>query len=157
MRIPAREPGAMAYMRGGTEAPGLRGIVEFYDTAQGILITAEIFGLPENSSGFHGFHIHEGDNCTGEGFADAGGHYNPSGAQHPDHAGDLPPLLSRSGKAYLAVLTDRFQLQEVIGRTVVIHSDADDFHSQPAGNSGKKIGCGVILPHQERDGNWEYL
>ena len=48
------------------------------------------------------------------------------------------------GRAYLAVRTDRFRVQEIIGRTVVIHSDPDDFRSQPAGNAGTKIACGVI-------------
>lgn len=60
------------------------------------------------------------------------------------HAGDLPPLLSCQGNAYLSVKTDRFSVNEIIGRTVVIHSNPDDFHTQPAGNAGKKIACGVI-------------
>ena len=63
---------------------------------------------------------------------------------HPKHAGDLPPLLVCRGNAYLSVKTDRFTVNEIIGRTVVIHSDPDDFHSLPAGNAGMKIGCGVI-------------
>lgn len=144
MMIPAGRPGAAAYINGGKEAPGLQGVVKFYDTARGTLVIAEMFGLPENSTGFHGFHIHEGGSCAGENFADTGGHFNPGGGKHPTHAGDLPPLLSRNGEAFLAVLTDRFRVQDIIGRTAVIHSDADDFASQPAGNAGKKIGCGVI-------------
>lgn len=63
---------------------------------------------------------------------------------HPKHAGDLPPLLACQGSAYLSVKTDRFCVEDILGRTVVIHSDPDDFHSQPAGNAGKKIACGVI-------------
>lgn len=58
--------------------------------------------------------------------------------------GDLPPLLSMGGRAFLAVETGRFTPCEVVGRTVVIHGSADDFHTQPAGNAGKKIACGVI-------------
>ena len=62
----------------------------------------------------------------------------------PYHAGDLPPLFSSHGQAYMAVLSGRFRIPEVLGRTIVIHSGPDDFTPQPAGNSGKKIACGVI-------------
>lgn len=63
---------------------------------------------------------------------------------HPKHAGDLPPLLECKGQAYLSVKTDRFTVDEIIGRTVIIHSDSDDFSTQPTGNAGRKIACGVI-------------
>ena len=82
--------------------------------------------------------------CGGAGFPGTGGHFNPAGAPHPAHAGDLPPLLSCGGRAYLAVLTDRFTVADIIGRTVVIHGGSDDFRSQPAGDAGTKIACGVI-------------
>ncbi len=124
----------------------LRGIVRFYETCRGVLVAAEIQGLPENDSGFFAFHIHEGTSCGGKDFADTKGHFNPNGALHPRHAGDLPPLLSRNGRAMLAVETDRFCIREILGRTVVIHEEADDFHTQPAGNYGRKIACGVVCP-----------
>jgi Cu-Zn family superoxide dismutase len=60
------------------------------------------------------------------------------------HAGDLPPLLACNGEAYLAVLTGRFRVKDVMGKTVVIHSRPDDFRSQPSGDAGEKIACGVI-------------
>lgn len=72
------------------------------------------------------------------------GYYNPVGHEHPEHAGDLPALLSCKGNAYLSVKMDIFSVDEIIGRMVVINSDPDDFHTQPAGNAGKKIACGVI-------------
>ena len=56
----------------------------------------------------------------------------------------LPPMISENGRAFLAARTGRFAVWDVIGRTVVIHSRTDDFHSQPAGNAGAKIGCGEI-------------
>ena len=108
------------------------------------LVTAEVSGLPENDTGFFAFHIHEGSGCGGTDFSDTGGHYNPDAREHPRHAGDLPPLLSMGGRAFLAVETGRFTPCEVVGRTVVIHGSTDDFHTQPAGNAGKKIACGVI-------------
>lgn len=63
---------------------------------------------------------------------------------HPNHAGDLPPLLSAGGYAKMTVLTGRFRVDEIVGRTLVIHNGVDDFTGQPSGNSGKKIACGII-------------
>lgn len=128
----------------GKRGSGISGVVQFYAHRNGTIVAAEISGLPETDTGFYGFHIHEGGNCRGEGFANTGGHFNPAGVEHPRHAGDLPPLLNCRGEAYLAVLTGRFTPENVIGRTVVIHSHPDDFHSQPAGDAGEKIACGVI-------------
>lgn len=138
-------PMGVARLEGNGGAPGLSGTVRFYQHDGTVLVVAQISGLPENNpSGFFALHIHEGESCTGEGFADTGGHFDPAQALHPQHAGDLPPLLSCGGEAYLSVRTDRFRVEDVLGRTVVIHSGPDDFHSQPAGNAGTKIACGVI-------------
>ena len=142
MVIPNRPPCALAEIRGAAAAPGLRGVVRFFDTARGTLVVAEIFGLP--GDGFHGFHIHEGGSCQGAGFPDTGSHFNPGKKNHPGHAGDLPPLLSNGGNAFLAVVTGRFHVSDVLGKTVVIHRMPDDFRTQPAGDAGEKIGCGVI-------------
>ncbi len=115
------------------------------------LITAEVHGLPveqDCSGGIFGFHIHEGNVCTGNAddpFANTGGHYNPINCPHPYHAGDLPPLFSNNGYAFMSVLINKFTVNEIIGRTVIIHSQPDDFTTQPSGNSGKKIACGEII------------
>ena len=136
---------AVAEISGGTEAPQLSGCVRFYQESGCVLIIARISGLPrESKTGFFGFHIHQGAVCSGNDFSGTGSHYNPTDQVHPEHAGDLPPLLRCRGNAYLSVRTDRFSVKDIIGRTVVIHSEPDDFHSQPAGKAGKKIACGVI-------------
>lgn len=136
---------AVARIHGGMEAPQLTGCVQFYQERGCVLIVAKISGLPtESETGFFGFHIHQGESCSGMDFSATGSHYNPTGQPHPKHAGDLPPLLACRGNAYLSFKTDRFLIKDIIGRTVVIHSDPDDFHSQPAGNAGTKIACGVI-------------
>lgn len=135
---------AVAHIRGGAQAPNLRGCVRFQQMENHVCVEISIQGLPQNDSGFYGFHIHEGSRCTGVDFADTGSHYNPENTPHPRHAGDLPPLLMCCGGACQTVTTDRFRVAEIIGRTVVIHSMADDFRSQPAGDAGTKIGCGVI-------------
>ena len=141
MRIPTGKPEAAAWVSG---EGCLRGVVKFYAIPRGTLVAAEIMGLPESETGFFAFHIHEGSQCAGEGYESTGGHFNPLDAPHPNHAGDMPPLLSRGGRAMLVFETGRFRPEEVVGRTVVIHSGSDDFHSQPSGNAGRKLGCGVI-------------
>lgn len=138
-------PDAIATIRGGDAAPDLRGSVLFYQEDACVLVVAEIFCLPANSkTGFFALHIHEGSSCSGADFAATGSHFNPAVVPHPRHAGDLPPLLRCQENAYLAVRTDRFHVQDILEKTVVIHSDPDDFRSQPAGNAGTKIACGVI-------------
>ena len=145
MRCCKNKPDAVAWTVGGEETPQLSGCVRFYQENGYVLIVADVSGLPKASeTGFFGFHIHQGRDCSGVGFPGTEGHYNPTEQIHPKHAGDLPPLLECKGNAYLSVKTDRFCVDEIIGRTVVIHSNPDDFHSQPAGNAGKKIACGVI-------------
>lgn len=134
---------AFACIAGGEENPDISGVVKFYASKWGTLVSADIFGLPDGN-GIHGFHIHEGDACAGEDFADTMGHYNPAQQAHPFHAGDLPSLFSCNGRGHMEVLTGRFRIGEVIGKTVVIHAEPDDFRTQPSGNSGKKLACGVI-------------
>ena len=136
---------AVAIIKGGDAAPALRGRVEFYQKSNGVLVVVNVDGLPkDNESGFFAFHIHEGKSCQGDDFAETLAHYNPQSTPHPMHAGDLPPLLECNGMAYMSVLTGRFSVKEIIGRTVVIHNGVDDFTTQPAGNAGRKIACGII-------------
>lgn len=144
-KTPWRTPFAAAYIRGGENYPDINGVVEFVEKPNGVFIIVHVTELPsENESGFFGFHIHEGGNCSGVDFADTGSHYDTFGMPHPRHSGDLPSLLSCGGEAYAAFLTDRFSAGEIIGKTVVIHSHPDDFQTQPLGNSGVRIACGVI-------------
>lgn len=142
---------AMTNVKGSSDYPNLHGIVTFKQTRQGVLVTAQIYGLPyENkcNSGIFAFHIHNGTSCTGNSedpFADADGHYNPHDCPHPYHAGDLPPLFGNHGYAYMSVLTDRFTVRDIIGKVIIIHKQVDDFTTQPSGNAGEKIACGKIL------------
>lgn len=137
-----RRPGALAHIRG--EQNNVLGTVRFYETPQGILVRAEVTGLP-SPSGIYAFHIHEGGDCTAPGT-----HYNPGGQKHPYHAGDLPPLFSANSRAFSVFLTDRFALRQIIGKTVVLHSGPDDFTTQPSGNPGKILACGQIRSHSQR-------
>jgi len=147
----SRRPTAFAHIGGSPEYSSIRGTVRFHRSTNGVLVIAQISGLPVGNmcaSPIFGFHIHEGASCSGNAddpFADTKTHYNPKGCPHPYHAGDLPPLFGANGYAYSATLTNRFTVDEIIGKTVVIHSSPDDFTSQPSGNAGKKIACGVIM------------
>ncbi len=154
MNLPAilrGRPQAIARISGGEEHPELSGMVRFYQTGRGVLVWAQISGLPKEAGAcggrIFGFHIHGGTECKGDGedpFAGAMTHYNPRGCEHPDHAGDLPVLFGNDGFALSLFLTNRFSANEVLGKVVVIHDKPDDFTTQPSGNSGRKIACGVI-------------
>ncbi len=144
-------PEAAASIAGSENCPDLSGAVRFYQTRAGVIVLAEISGLPHAELPCHdrvfGFHIHEGTGCGGnmdDPFADVMSHYDPHGCEHPYHAGDLPPLFGNNGFALSLFLTRRFSVDEVIGRTVIIHDMPDDFTTQPSGRSGTKIACGVI-------------
>lgn len=142
---------AVAKITGSSQYPDISGTVRFYQTDAGVIIYAEISGLPASQSSCHdrifGFHIHEGTSCSGDmsdPFSNAMAHYNPDNCEHPYHAGDLPPLFGNNGFALSIFLTDRFSAAEVIGKTIIIHDNPDDFTTQPSGNSGTKIACGII-------------
>ncbi len=144
-------PCAAAYICGSDEYPGIKGMVRFYQTRCGVLVCAEIFGLPtcdnQCEENVFAFHIHSGGSCDGnteEPFAGVMAHYNPDDCEHPCHAGDLTPLFENNGYAFSLFFTDRFSVNEIVGRTVIIHSKPDDFTTQPSGNSGEKIACGEI-------------
>ena len=138
------KPNSIAYIKGGEDAPQLRENVKFFQKRGYVLVTATIFGMPSSETGFYGFHIHSGTSCTEAAFSKTGQHYDIRTSQHPQHSGDLPPLMLCNGGSYMTVATDRFTTNDIIGRTVVIHKDVDDFTTQPSGNAGTKIACGVI-------------
>ena len=145
-------PHAVAIMRGDKSNSQIKGNVKFYQTPQGVVIVAMIHGLPSPMGSCNNpvfaFHIHEGSSCSGtdsDNFSNVGMHYNPNRCLHPYHAGDMPPLFGANGIAYISFLSNRFTVNEIIGKTVIIHGMPDDFMSQPSGNAGNKIACGEIV------------
>ncbi len=146
---------AVAVVTGSPAYPGIRGTVRFDQTRGGVVVKAEFNGLPQTPSGFFAFHLHSG-NCTlspdgagGEWFPEAGSHYNPTAQPHPRHAGDFPVLLeTHFGAAQLIFLTDRFTVAQAVGKAVVVHLNPNDYHTQPSGNAGPKIACGVVQPER---------
>ncbi len=146
--IQKNKPAAYARITGNEKYPYLSGLVKFFNTPyQCAVVEAEIFGLPDSSgqniSNFYAMHIHQFGDCSGD-FSKTGEHFNPTGARHPYHAGDLLPLISSQGYAWSAFYDSRFKVADIIGKSVIIHAGHDDFTTQPSGNAGEKIGCGVI-------------
>lgn len=147
----SRKPNAAALIKGNQEYKSITGRVLFYQLRGTVLIKSEFYGLPQGvqkcSYPVFGFHIHDGTACTGtkdNPFEDADGHYNPGGCVHPYHAGDMPPIFGADGRAISVFLSNRFNVSEVIGKAVILHAQPDDFTTQPSGNSGKMIACGII-------------
>lgn len=147
-----QNPNAYAHISGSPSFPFINGLVYLYQLPTGVFLIAQVQGLPDATtscaSNIYGFHIHSGNLCSGNAedpLANTGGHYNPHNCPHPAHAGDLPPLFGNHGYALMSVFTDRFTVNEVIGRTFVVHAHQDDFTTQPSGNSGTKIACGIIM------------
>lgn len=129
----------------------VRGIVTFTQSAEGVKIVADITGL---SPGKHGFHIHEFGDCSGKDATSAGGHYNPTSHPHagPEadkhHVGDMGNLeADASGKAHLELTDKNMKLTGaagIIGYAVIVHEKADDLKTQPTGDAGGRVACGVI-------------
>lgn len=134
-----------------TEGNNVHGTITFTKTDEGMKIVADIEGL---TPGKHGIHIHEFGDCSAPDATSAGGHYNPDNKPHrgPEamdhHIGDLGNITAESdGKAHLELTMKDMELvgnMGVLGRAVVLHASEDDLMSQPAGNSGARIACGVI-------------
>lgn len=135
---------------------GVTGDLRFTTVSGGkVRIEGRVHGL---SPGKHGFHIHEFGECEGAGAKAAGDHFNPEGAPHgapwsaERHAGDLGNIEANDdGVAEVRIESDAISLGDgegdVKGRALIIHADADDF-TQPAGNAGARVACGVITAAQ---------
>ena len=149
-----KRPYAISRIKGNNNNPRINGIAYFYKVQSGVLVSIQITGLPLSDDickkPVFAVHIHSGNSCTGNNtdpFADALTHYNPNNCAHPYHAGDLPPIFGANGIGLSVFLTNRFSAEEIIGKTIIIHSAPVDFTSQPSGNPGTKIACRVILPN----------
>jgi Cu-Zn family superoxide dismutase len=128
------------------------GVLTFVKAATGgIKVTGRITGL---SAGTHGFHIHEFGDCSAADFTSAGGHFNPTGQPHAGpptasrHIGDMGNIEAGSDNAATVDYTDAHLHFEgptgILGRGVIVHASPDDFKTQPTGNAGGRLACGVI-------------
>ena len=138
----------LAPTKGNTAA----GTMSFKQDGANMLIQGMFSGL---TPGAHGFHIHEKGDCSAPDGTSAGGHFNPTGAHHGSpamadhHLGDLPMLTAGADgtakfEARMSGMTLADGPMSIVKRGVIIHAQADDFTTQPTGNSGGRVACGVI-------------
>jgi len=135
-----------------TEGNDATGVVSFTREGDDIRVIATISGLEPQS--MHGFHIHQYGDCSDADGLSAGGHFDPFGMPHgaptntERHMGDLGNLVSdEDGVATLNFIDEVLELDgafTILGRGVVVHADEDDLETQPTGDAGPRIGCGVI-------------
>jgi Cu-Zn family superoxide dismutase len=149
-------PAAVAHVVGasGSLVSGTLALAPFRG---GVRVTGDLGGL---APGSHGFHIHQTGDCSAADASSAGGHFNPTGSGHGragsamHHAGDIDNIVAgASGVAHIDVQLRGVSLggdaaTDIVGRAFVVHAAPDDYQSQPSGNSGARIGCGVILVRQ---------
>jgi len=149
--VDAAKPAMAVAVVHGLGEHKVEGKVLFTQKSDGVEIVAELTGL---KPGEHGFHVHEFGDCSMMDGKCAGGHFNPTGMPHgaPDsdkrHAGDFGNIKDDStGKASYHRLDTHISLSganSIIGRSVILHAKADDLKTQPSGDAGDRIGCGVI-------------
>jgi Cu-Zn family superoxide dismutase len=136
-----------------TQGSAVRGLVMFHQFDGHLMVHARLSGLTPN--GVHGFHVHETGSCASADGSSAGGHFNPAGQPHgpPDaahHAGDLPALKADVN----GVVDQQIMLSggptlaagpvSLVGRSLIVHAQSDDYTTQPTGNSGARLACGII-------------
>lgn len=141
---------AVAVISGNTP-DGITGVIRFVRLKKGVRVTGEIYGL---TPGKHGFHIHEKGLCDRPDFTSAGPHFNPGGHKHGSthseqrHVGDFGNIIADDyGVAKFSFIDYSISFKgdnSIIGRSAMIHEKEDDLKTDPSGNSGSRIGCGVI-------------
>lgn len=149
---PAAAGPAAATTLAPTQGNATKGTVTFAQKGNKVVVVAKVSGL---TPGPHGFHIHEKGDCSSPDAMSAGGHFNPTGKPHAHpstterHAGDMPMLVAdASGNASMTteldVITIGSGATDIVGKAVIVHTDPDDFKTQPTGNAGGRVACGVI-------------
>src|SRR6266850_1598971 len=145
---PAQAQATMAAKSGST----VTGTATFTELANGVKVVVDI----ENATpGAHGLHIHEKGDCSAPDAMSAGAHFNPAGNPHAGprdkgrHNGDFGNInIGQDGKGHLEIVDDLVTVKpgptSVVGKSIIFHEQTDDLKTQPAGNSGARLGCGVI-------------
>ena len=136
-----------------TRGNATSGGVRFTQQGDKVLVSGEVSGLKPGAE--HGFHVHEKGDCTSGDGMSTGGHFNPMGKMHgphgrgEHHVGDLPSLKADAyGVARFSFESSSISVgsgsNDIVGRGLIVHRDPDDYKTQPTGNSGPRVACGVI-------------
>ncbi len=147
---PSKQAIAIINASSGSEVSGT---ATFTQTGQNVMLRIEVENV---SPGEHGVHIHEYGDCSAPNGTSAGGHWNPTNVAHGKwgegefHLGDIGNIMvGEDGTGSIELATDLWEIGtgsdiDVVGKSIIVHADPDDFISQPSGNAGARIGCGVI-------------
>jgi Cu-Zn family superoxide dismutase len=152
------DPSAIAVLE-PTEGNTVRGAVDFVRKGGEVLVTTNLSGFAPNTT--HGMHIHEVGDCTARDGSSAGEHFNPATTEHGGtsgssrHAGDLGNVTADDkGFVHSTVKVDGLAFgtgtDSIVGRSLIVHAGPDDLKTQPAGNAGARIACGVITRNPDR-------
>ena len=151
---PAMPPKAHAVLTGAS-GKTVTGDINLAPTGDGVMLTGTVDGLAPNSE--HGFHVHEKGDCSAVDASSAGGHFNPDNTKHGNptsgehHLGDMPNIVSDAmGHAEVSATILGATLgdggaHDLMGKAIIVHDKPDDYTSQPSGNAGARVACGVIM------------
>lgn len=153
---PMETPAAQAMtvsLQGDPADTDFAGTVSITPEGTGVRIVADVAGV--DTDGKHGIHVHENGMCDHEGeggkhFTSAGGHFNPANTEHacpptdPRHAGDLGNIEVSGGKGHLELSVTNLTADQLHGKAIILHAGEDDCKTQPTGNSGDRLACGVV-------------
>jgi len=138
-----------------TQGNNVRGLVVFHEMDGHLMVHAKVSGLKPGAE--HGIHVHEKGDCASADGTSAGGHFNPDGKPHgpqnaAHHAGDMPALKAdANGVADAKFMLHGVSLSggpsDIANRAVIVHANPDDYKTQPTGNSGARVACGVVVKH----------
>jgi superoxide dismutase, Cu-Zn family len=142
-------------MQGGPDDTDFAGTLSITPEGTGVRIVADVAGVDKD--GRHGIHVHENGMCEhhpaaaeAKPFSTAGGHFNPTNTEHacpptdPRHAGDLGNIEVSGGKGHLELSVANLSMDQLNGKAIILHAGEDDCKTQPTGNSGDRIACGVV-------------
>lgn len=130
------------------------GSLQLRQTDAGLQVTGEVGGLTPNTA--HGFHVHEKGDCSAADASSAGGHFNPTGVAHgrlrqgTHHLGDSDNITSdakgvaKVDRLFAGLVLGGGAVNDALGKAVIVHADPDDYTSQPSGNAGARVACGII-------------
>lgn len=150
----AMTPASASAVLAATEGNAVNGSLRFESTADGVHVTGQVVGLAPDSS--HGFHVHETGDCSAPDGTSAGGHFNPADSKHgrvgtpTHHVGDSDNIVANADG--VATVDNRLEgatlgdgsSTDIVGKGVIVHAGVDDYISQPTGDAGARLSCGVI-------------
>ncbi len=145
------KPNLTAIIKGNENNKNINGKATFYEISNKVLVIIEISGINTSedicANKFHACHIHDGSDCkyANDKYINVNTHYNSFNCSHGAHNGDLASIYSNKGYSFSVNLYDKFSINDIRGKLIIIHKGSDDFKTNPSGASLEMIACGLIL------------